>query len=198
MFVTMNHTRSQDLREAVASIISMMLGLLRAHGLRGLLHLPTLWLVSREIRRIGERFNALFAALQAGTLTLPLPAPVPTMPERQPAYSPRPRTPPPRAPPPRAPPPRAPPQRHAYAHVPLPRAAAISANACPRNPRARCVRASCRLPHAENRSRLRSAWSTRPPCKKIPFRPRRLRTANSLRYRNETHSTVTLFAKFRG
>src|SRR5580704_553682 len=70
--------RTQDLREAVASIISMMLGLLRAHGLRGLLHLPTLWLVSREIRRIGERFNALFAALHAGTLVLP--APVPPLP----------------------------------------------------------------------------------------------------------------------
>ena len=65
--------RTQDLREAFASIISMMLGLLRAQGLRGLLMLPTLWLVSREIRRIGERFTALLDAFRAGTLPLPAP-----------------------------------------------------------------------------------------------------------------------------
>src|ERR1700722_18973038 len=78
MIVTMNDTHTtkpQGLREVVASIISMMLGLLRAHGLRGLIHLPTLWLVAREIRRIGERFAELFAALEAGTLHLPPPEP---------------------------------------------------------------------------------------------------------------------------
>ena len=44
--------RTQDLREAFASIISMMLGLLRAHGVRGLIHLPALWLAAAQIRRI--------------------------------------------------------------------------------------------------------------------------------------------------
>src|SRR5580658_4989316 len=69
-------TRTQDLREAFASIISMMLGLLRAHGLRGLIHLPTLWLVSREMRRIAAAFTELFAAWQSGLIP-PAPAPAP-------------------------------------------------------------------------------------------------------------------------
>src|ERR1700722_6039489 len=68
-------TNPQDLRARIAGIISMMLGILRAHGWRALIHLPTLWLVTREIRRIGERFAELFAALEAGTLHLPPPAP---------------------------------------------------------------------------------------------------------------------------
>src|ERR1700677_3467016 len=66
--------RTQDLREAFASIIPMILGLLRAHGWRGLLHLPTLWLVSRELRRMGDQFCALLDAFRAGTLP-PAPAP---------------------------------------------------------------------------------------------------------------------------
>ena len=68
-------THPQDLRARIAGIISMMLGILRAHGWRALIHLPTLWLVAREIRRIGERFAELFAALEAGTLHLPPPEP---------------------------------------------------------------------------------------------------------------------------
>src|ERR1700678_1367718 len=66
--------RTQDLREAFASIIPMILGLLRAHGWRGLLHLPTLWLVSRELRPVGAPFCALLDAFRAGTLP-PAPAP---------------------------------------------------------------------------------------------------------------------------
>src|ERR1700677_960010 len=71
MSVTMNNiprNRTQDLREAFASIISMILGLLRAQGWRGLLHLPTLWLLSREMRRMGAEFCALLDAFRAGTL----------------------------------------------------------------------------------------------------------------------------------
>ena len=75
MIVTMKnlHTRTQDLREAFASIISMMLGLLRAHGLRGLLYLPEVWLASREIKRIGEAFCEMFAAWGAGLASAPAP-----------------------------------------------------------------------------------------------------------------------------
>ena len=69
-----NTSRTQDLREAFAGIISMMLGLLRARGLRGLLQLPTLWLAVREIRRMAEEFVALLDAFRAGTLP-PVPAP---------------------------------------------------------------------------------------------------------------------------
>src|ERR1700722_9886511 len=72
-------THPQDLRARIAGIISMMLVILRAHGWRGLIHLPTLWLVSREIRRIGEQFAALMAAFKAGTLP-PVPAQIPTTP----------------------------------------------------------------------------------------------------------------------
>ena len=74
MIVSMKQTRTQDLREAFSSIISMILGLLRAQGWRGLLHLPTLWLVSRELRRMGAEFCALLDAFRAGTLP-PAPAP---------------------------------------------------------------------------------------------------------------------------
>jgi hypothetical protein len=75
----MNDTRTthpQDLREAVASLVSMLLGLLRAHGLRGLIHLPAIWLLSRQLRRMAEEFCELFAAWKAGTLP-PVPAPTP-------------------------------------------------------------------------------------------------------------------------
>src|SRR5580704_751356 len=71
--------RKQPLSEAVASIISMMLGLLRAQGWRGLLQLPTLWLVAREIRRIGDALGALIVAFEAGTLP-----PIPPAPELAP------------------------------------------------------------------------------------------------------------------
>jgi hypothetical protein len=69
-------TKPQDLREAFASIITMILGLLRAHGLRGLRHLPALSQAAHELRRLGDEFCDLFAAFQAGTLP-PVPAPAP-------------------------------------------------------------------------------------------------------------------------
>src|ERR1700722_13096957 len=69
----MNHPRSQDLREAVASIISMMLGLLRAQGFRALLNLPEIVMVVFLLRSIGKRFAALMDAYAAGTLPLATP-----------------------------------------------------------------------------------------------------------------------------
>ena len=73
------------LSERFASIISMMLGMLRAQGLRSLLHLPALWLAAREIRRFGDALGALIAAFEAGTLP-PVPAPAPwTAPQPWPA-----------------------------------------------------------------------------------------------------------------
>src|SRR5580700_10107400 len=68
-------THTQDLREAVASIISMMLGLLRAQGWRGLLHFPEIVLVVFLLRSIGKRFAALMDAHAAGTLLPATPAP---------------------------------------------------------------------------------------------------------------------------
>ena len=75
-------SRIQDLKEAFASIISMMLGLLRAHGVRGLIHLPALWLAAAQIRRIGEAFSGLFDAWKAGTLA-PVRAPQTAPQQRQ-------------------------------------------------------------------------------------------------------------------
>jgi hypothetical protein len=78
--VTMHDTPRKPLREAVAGIVSMiiemMLGLIRARGLRGLLELPTHLRLALELHRMGEAFAALFAAFKAGTLP-----PVPTAPE---------------------------------------------------------------------------------------------------------------------
>src|ERR1700728_5211674 len=70
-------TQPQDLREAFASIISMMLGLLRAQGWRGLLHLPEIVLVVFLLRSISKRFAALMEAHAAGTLPLPAPGTAP-------------------------------------------------------------------------------------------------------------------------
>jgi len=84
-------TKTQDLREAFTSIISMILGLLRAQGLRGLIHLPALWLLSRQLRRMAEEFCQLFDAWKAGTLPpIPAPAPWPT-PQPRPAAPTQPR-----------------------------------------------------------------------------------------------------------
>src|SRR5580704_8977304 len=75
----MKEPRKQHLSEAVAGLIStivkMMLGLLRARGLRGLLELPALFRFVRDLRRLAEEFATLFAAFKAGTLPLPLAAP---------------------------------------------------------------------------------------------------------------------------
>ena len=61
----------------------MILGLLRAQGLRGLLQLPTLWLVSRELRRMAAQFCSLLDAFRAGTL--PPAPPYTAPPAREPA-----------------------------------------------------------------------------------------------------------------
>jgi hypothetical protein len=84
----MDEKRIQHLTEAFASIISMMLGMLRAHGWRCLLHLPEIWLTARYLRRLGEQFAAVLADLKAGRLVLP-PAPVPCAapPEQEVAYA---------------------------------------------------------------------------------------------------------------
>src|SRR5580704_14178602 len=85
----MFNRRPQHLSEAVAGLIStivgMMLGLLRARGLRGLLELPTLFRFVRDLRRLAEEFSTLFAAFKAGTRTPVAPAPEPAPQEWQPA-----------------------------------------------------------------------------------------------------------------
>jgi hypothetical protein len=72
MFMAEN--RTQPLSERFAGIISMMLGMLRAHGLRSLLHLPQLWLAAREFRGYADQLVALLQAFEAGTLPPPAPA----------------------------------------------------------------------------------------------------------------------------
>ena len=90
--------RIQDLREAFASIISMMLGLLRAQGLRGLVYLPEVWLATRAMKRIAEEFCALFAAWAGGFASTPAPQPRQAAPApSRPATSRRPHIAPPRA-----------------------------------------------------------------------------------------------------
>jgi hypothetical protein len=101
----------------------MVLGLLRAHGLRGLRHLPALWQAARQIRRIGEEFVAQLDAFRAGTLSpVPAPAPQTTPPQLQAAP----------AHPPAAP--RAAARPAALRHRP--------SQSAPRNPRARNRRAT--------------------------------------------------------
>jgi hypothetical protein len=132
-------TKTQDLKEAFTSIISMILGLLRAQGLRGLIHLPALWLLSRQLRRMAEEFCQLFDAWKAGTLPpVPAPAPWPTPQPRSaaPAQSP-------------APPP------------------ASARPAAPRIRRPRSQPARAQLAHAGARARPRAAvW---PPSTPIPL-----------------------------
>jgi len=63
----MNDIRTQDLGEAFNSIISMMLAMLRARGLRGLLDLPNMIISAIYLRRLGREFAALVASFKAGT-----------------------------------------------------------------------------------------------------------------------------------
>jgi hypothetical protein len=93
----MNENRIQHLTEAFASIISMMLGMIRAQGWRGLLNLPELWLTARYLRRLGQEFAALLADLKAGRLVLPTPAPWSAPPDQEVAYAASPATPRPSA-----------------------------------------------------------------------------------------------------
>jgi hypothetical protein len=80
----MKEPRKHTLSEAVAGMVSMiieiMLGLLRARGLRGLLELPAYFRLALELRRMGEDFTALFEAFKAGTLPPPPPEPVDSWP----------------------------------------------------------------------------------------------------------------------
>jgi hypothetical protein len=71
----MNKTPLQDLAEAVNSIISVMLAMIRANGLRSLIHLPQLILVMFLLHRIRKHFTALLDAHAAGTLPVAAPAP---------------------------------------------------------------------------------------------------------------------------
>src|SRR5271166_6288932 len=90
----MNNGRTQDLTEAFASIIKMMLVAIRAQGLRSLIHLPMLCLVALELRRFGKEFAALVAAFKAGTLSPPAPAPWTDPPDEQAGCAPSPGAPP--------------------------------------------------------------------------------------------------------
>ena len=163
-------THTQDLREAVASIISMMLGLLRAQGWRGLLHLPEIVMgtVFPPLRSIGKRFAALMDAYAAGIL--PVAPPFTTAPDPQAAPAQPPATP------------------RVRAHALAPRSAAVRRS--PRAPDLRmrafaCVRARCRDPSPLISFPHRFASSARPDGKKSLFWPRCLGTPISLRYRNE-------------
>jgi hypothetical protein len=93
----MDKPATQNPAEAFASIISMMLEMIRGRGWRGLFDLPTIWLVSRKLRRMAEEFTALFAAFKAGTLPLRAPAPQAVPQEWQPAPAQPPATPRPAA-----------------------------------------------------------------------------------------------------
>jgi hypothetical protein len=64
----MNNRRPQDLTEAFASIIAMMLKSIRARGWRSLLDLPELWRAVMYVRQQGKALADLMAAFRAGTL----------------------------------------------------------------------------------------------------------------------------------
>ena len=93
----MPEPRTQPLSERFANIISMMLGMLHAHGWRALFALPELIRAARVIRRLGDELVAMMKAYEAGTLLpSPTPAPWPEPPEWQaaparPVAPPRPR-----------------------------------------------------------------------------------------------------------
>jgi hypothetical protein len=91
----MSENSIQRLTEAFASIISMMLGMIRAQGWRSLLNLPELWLTARYLRRLGQEFATLMANFKSGLLVLPPLAPAPStdLPEQEVAYAASPETP---------------------------------------------------------------------------------------------------------
>src|SRR5580704_1397743 len=84
----MKEPRKQHLSEAVAGVIStivkMMLGLLRARGLRGLLELAALFSFVFELRRLAKEFATLFEAFKAGARPPVAPPPEPVLPPPQP------------------------------------------------------------------------------------------------------------------
>jgi hypothetical protein len=73
----MNNGRTQDLTEAVASIINMMRASIRAQGWRSLRYLPMLCLVAIKLRRVGRQFDTLMAAFKAAILNPPAPPAAP-------------------------------------------------------------------------------------------------------------------------
>jgi hypothetical protein len=70
----MTATRPQPLSERFANIISVMLGMLRAHGWRALFALPEVIRAARVIRQLRDELIAMMKAFEAGTLSPP-PAP---------------------------------------------------------------------------------------------------------------------------
>jgi hypothetical protein len=83
----MNDSRTQPQAEAFASIIKMMLAMIRARGLRSLTDLPMLLLAALylrrlDLRRLGKQFAALMADFKAGKLPPAPPAPL-TAPQGQ-------------------------------------------------------------------------------------------------------------------
>ena len=150
----MNERRPQDLIEAFASIIKMMLVSIRAQGWRSLRHLPTLLLVAIELRRVGKEFAAIMAAFRAGTLPplppAPAPAPWTDPPDRQALCAGS-----PAAPRPAARPDPAARDRQQPAELPSPPAA----DAAPDLPRAAAgARSAAALPHARARA---AVWPPR-------------------------------------
>jgi hypothetical protein len=82
----MTEIRKHPLAELVASIISVILGSIRARGLRGrglrgLKDLPMMIMFAFQLRAMAREFDALFAAFKAGTLP-----PVPPAPEPEPVW----------------------------------------------------------------------------------------------------------------
>ena len=164
----MKEPRKQHLSEAVAGLIStivkMMLGLLRARGLRGLLELPTLFRFVRDLRRLAEEFSTLFAAFKAGI---------------RPVSSPGGRAPPRESGNPRL---RARPQRHASESAPAPQDPA----ALPPESRAsRALASALRRPLRPRAPSPSPVSPSAPPARqKIRIFTRALRRPISLRHRN--------------
>ena len=73
----MNDRPKQDLAEAFAGIITMMLRTIRARGWRSLRNLPEIWRESVVIYGYGVAFAALVADWRAGKLAAPVPMPPP-------------------------------------------------------------------------------------------------------------------------
>jgi hypothetical protein len=70
----MNDKPKQDLAEAFAGIITMMLRTIRARGWRSLKNLPEIWREATVIYGYGLAFAALVADWRAGKLHPPAPA----------------------------------------------------------------------------------------------------------------------------
>jgi hypothetical protein len=193
MVPTMIEIRKQPLAELVASIISMILGSIRAHGLRGLKDLPMMIMFAFQLRAMAREFDELMAAFKAGTLP-----PVPTAPEPAPLEwqaecAQLPAT-------PRVAARSNPGNRHRQPRAVQPVAPAEDVgNDLPRVPRTARMPRRCRrmlavvLPLGVFAPRLRYLLpSPRDrPARKIRFAPAGIRLSNSLRYRNKIYGSAT-------